>query len=468
MAKSSSWILTGALLAVTALTSCRGPRTSDAEESHASTAIVDDPNTWMRFDATGLYLVGRERALDDAQVSALRELRQRPWVRDSSAPRTDYLDIVRMDEPIVMARPRSVDEAIETVRIAAQAGLPMRFQGRSHSMNGSSLASPYELQIVSTKIREVCRLDETRIRAGAGISMVGLDVWLRERGLTVPVRNDGGFGPSVGGYVSAGGFGAGSESHGGFWSNVRSLSVIDGRAQLLEIPADDPRFPWFFGSAGQLGFVVAAELDVLRVEGEEPEVPFEIGTCDEEPGNNEFATRPGSAGYYWWSVFVPPAQEAEVVSALAEIAGAEREMEFLHPYRYAIVHRGVFPRLLLPAAGDAVVVGIWMTRPPREDEPHRRQVEAAARIDASVQALVEARGLRRYLSAETGGGAKTWRGNLGAETYAAFLEQKRALDPAHLFNRGLVFECQDLACNLQIELPASADDADPQVEAPAD
>ena len=409
------------LVLMCAVAGCRRAAPAPAPVTEVARDAASDG--WMaRDEETGLQVVGRERTLNTAQAAALDALSARPWVRRSHGTRVDYLDAVRLEDSVVVARPRTTEEAVETVRTAANAGLPMRIQGHSHSMNGASLAAPYELQINTTQLRDVCAT-ATGVRAGAGISMVGLDLWLNERGWKLPVRNDGGYGPSVGGYIAAGGFGVGSAEYGGFWSNVRSIDVVDGRGELRTIASDDPRFPWFFGAGGQLGLVVAAELDVVPLPGSASQAPLEEGACEREPGNNEFQRSQGIEGYMWWSLFTPVGKEAAVVRALQEIQDSETSVEFLRPYRYPVRHRGVYPRLLLPVDDDVVVVGIWMTRPPRDGAFDSARVEAAHRIDMRVTALAKEHNLRRYLIAETAVSVDAWRTNLGEETYLDFLAQ---------------------------------------------
>ena len=53
------------------------------------------------------------------------------------------------------------------------------------------------------------------LTVGSGITMFGLEQWLNEYGYSLMNRNDGGYGPTLGGYISAGGISNQSGTYGG-------------------------------------------------------------------------------------------------------------------------------------------------------------------------------------------------------------------------------------------------------------
>jgi FAD/FMN-containing dehydrogenase len=360
----------------------------------------------------------------------------------SSEPQRDFSRLERREHPQAIARPRTGEEVVQAVRAARAAGMPIRVRGRGHSMNSSALASEEELLVDTRGLRRVCRTGDLRVAAGAGISMVKLQLALAERGVVLPVVNGGGPGPSVGGFVSAGGFGKGSAAYGGFWQQVHRVQLVDGRGGLRMIARGDPLFPWLFGSAGQLGVIVGAELAVVPND-RGLAAQWKTGECFTVPEEGDVfpydSPAPPDVVLYWWTLFVPATDAALAAAELAEIEerSLDPRLTFHEPYRYEMRALGVVPPLLFPYEEDAVALGIWATptpsSSPKDAEP------ALRRVEVEVAAYAERRGYRRYLGAELAGGPDAYRANLGQAVWERFREIKAELDPAHLFGRGSVF-----------------------------
>src|SRR5207247_426446 len=116
--------------------------------------------------------------------------------------------------------PTSIDEVCEIVRLAYRYNIPLRIRGRGHTLNGSSLPCENELTIQTSNLCEIQFTEGGTVTIGAGLVLWTLRSYLNTYKYTLPVVNDGYPGPSVGGYISAGGFGIGSMFYGCFCGNV--------------------------------------------------------------------------------------------------------------------------------------------------------------------------------------------------------------------------------------------------------
>jgi FAD/FMN-containing dehydrogenase len=159
--------------------------------------------------------------------------------------------------------PTSAREVSSIVQLAGEHAVPLRTRGNGHALNGSSLPRHAELVVHTRGLTEALYHPDGSVSVGAGAVLWSVDAWLRTKGCSLPVLNDGYAGPSVGGYVAAGGFGPGSAIAGGFWDNVAEITMVDGEGRVQRIRREAPLFPWLFGSMGQLGIIVRAKLDIV-------------------------------------------------------------------------------------------------------------------------------------------------------------------------------------------------------------
>ncbi len=374
-------------------------------------------------------------ALDETMTP--REALERLGARESAVARSDYGRAVELDGPFLEISPTSVLDVQSAVRQARREGMAIRVRGRGHSTNGGSVARAGELSIVTTRMRRICRTTEESVTVDAGVAVVHVDRFLAPFGLRLRVSNDGPPGPSVGGYVSAGGFGSLSSEFGGLWSQARSVTLVDGTGAARTLTPADEAFRWLFGSVGQLGVIVSAEMNVTVVPA--PGVrPFPVGDCASIPSTRAEEHEGFTPVHSWWTLMVEPARFEEARDALAQIQARHASgLHWVEPYRYAIVHRDVYAPLVTPVAGDVVACGIWIVSTVDEHRAARSEID---RVEAEVEAMARAHGFRRYLSAERSVGPDVWRRNLGEETYDRFRVLKASFDPDHLFGRGVVFE----------------------------
>ena len=339
------------------------------------------------------------------------------------------------------AQPADVDALVAVVQSAVAHALPMRVRGRGHSTNAATLAFPGEVLLDTRGLRRVCRVAPERIAVGAGAGMTALQAALDAVGGAVPVINGGGPGPSVGGFVSAGGFGPGSETHGGFWQTVTRVALVDGTGRYVEFSRDDEVFGYLFGSVGQLGVIAEVEIVLLVKDEGRMASHFGVGACMVVEEELLPLDRPddSDARLYWWTLFVPALEAQVAAEELRRIAseGVGERFAIVETFSMPLPDRGAFAPLVVPAAGDMVAVGMLGRSAGVEGDTSYR--EDVARMEARFSAWVERRGGRRYLPAELPRGAAIYRANWGEAVWERFREVKADLDPQGLFGRGTVF-----------------------------
>jgi FAD/FMN-containing dehydrogenase len=270
-----------------------------------------------------------------------------------------------------------------------------------------------------------------------------LDAELRTKGRALPVINDGYAGPSVGGYLAAGGFGPGSSVAGGFWDNVAEITLVNGEGQVQRLLREAPLFPWLFGSMGQLGIIVEAKLDILAYTtakvtgGSEPFTMRGAGVLS----HNRLSPSPmapDEAGrLFWFTLFVP---ESNLDEARAQLDTLECRhtgtFAFRNRYVYFIAHRRLAAPLLWPHSTSYYAIGSWGIL----NDTTARGIENVLAFDADFMKIVFANGYRRYVQSELPSGPDLYERYFGPAVYNRFRALKQVQDPRNLLNRGWVFE----------------------------
>lgn len=380
--------------------------------------------------------------MNRAQAESLRELfaEFRPALLEK--PLADFSGL-RAGAPLACElAPRTAGTAARIVRAAGERGVPVRTRAQGHSLNGASLPRAGELLLATRNIRHVRFEEPGTVTAGSGVVLWILQYFLRRRGFELPVLNDGYAGPSVGGYLAAGGFGPRSGVHGGFWDNVLQIRLIDGRGDLLTLHADDARFPWLFGSMGQLGVFYDAKLAIVPLAAAGPPPAYPAGESFTAPPLAQPKVPPeftaqDDESLFWFTLFVP---DELLDQAHADLSGLERRhagaLRFQERYRYPIRQRGRVAPLVYPEACAFTATGAWGWLRDRSAAGTRKLLE----FDAEFMALAQSRPhLRRYVQSELPAGPAIYERCFGAQIYARFRQLKSELDPRGLLNRGAVF-----------------------------
>ncbi|HMJ93016.1 MAG TPA: FAD-binding oxidoreductase [Allosphingosinicella sp.] len=337
-----------------------------------------------------------------------------------TAPIGDYGGYHRSSGEWFRFAPADEDSLRAGLAQAAERSMSLRVRGAGHSMNGSAIPRVGEL-LIETRALDSWRIEASRsIRVGAGAAIWDVQRLLASLGHGLLVYNDGNAAAStVGGYVSAGGFGAESWRYGGFWESVESIDLVTVGGESLTVGPSDPLFPWLFGSMGQLGIIVAATLKARPLPGA---LPLARGSSGRVPASVHDWEKT-----IWFSAFVPKPAWGRARRELAAIGGRHSAAwRPRPPYAYAIPFGRFTPPLIHPSSADLVAVGIWGEAPEEGFD-----FEALRAIDCDFTSWLRANpDFRRYAQSELlfedfGAGE-----HFGAGCLAGFRERKRVLDPA--------------------------------------
>jgi FAD/FMN-containing dehydrogenase len=378
----------------------------------------------------------RKLCQDRSYSEYLRNLFARFSPRILDAPLSDFSKLNSSAADYCEVSPRSANEVSEIVQLAAQNGVLLRVRGHGHALNGSSLPQPSELVVQTRELTEVRFESNKTVSAGAGRVLWSVDAWLQPHGYSLPVLNEGYAGPSVGGYVAAGGFGLGSEVAGGFWDNVAEVTVINGEGRILRVSREAPLFPWLFGSMGQLGIIVEAKLDIVPRSAAAPLTNFHpINAAN--PNRLEGVAHDDAGRLFWFTLFV---LESKLATARTQLDSLEARycntFAFRKRYTYFIPHRRVVAPLLWPYRSAFYFVGSWGIL----ENVGSTYIQRVMDFDADFTSLALANGYRRYVQTEVPSGPALYKRYFGPKVYSLFNEWKRTQDPYNIINRRWVFE----------------------------
>ena len=310
---------------------------------------------------------------------------------------TDYGKLHVSASHYSVLRPDSVDAAVREWRAALAQGAALRVRGSGHGMSGTTLPRAGET-LVRTRGLDHYRVENPgELTVGSGATLWDIRDFVADHGWRLPVYNGGWAGPTLGGFVSAGGLGLRvppherqrlawpnapdfvslSERYGGFWAQVARLKMIDGRGEVHDILPGDEDFPWIFASMGQFGLILEVTLRLLPQAGGADGLP--MGSGGSIPVSNpvdpsETDSLPPASGVdwtYWFDALVPVDEEEAAWEMIGDWSRAHRDA--LRPtggwvgplldgapigFRYLVRRIAPTPPLLYPRDEDFVTLGV--------------------------------------------------------------------------------------------------------------
>jgi FAD/FMN-containing dehydrogenase len=354
----------------------------------------------------------------------------------------DFSMLRKSSDTFCEVSPTSIDEVCEIVQLAFQNNIPLRTRGKGHTMNGSSLPRDRELLVQIRNLAGIRYEEEGTVTVGAGLVVWTLQDLLSTYNYALPVKHDGYPAASVGGYISAGGFGPNSRIYGGFWENVAQITLVTGRGHIQYVTRDEPLFPWLFGAMGQLGIIVEAKLEITTtgtIESLYPQgltIPWDTILEEEMLHGSGPPESARGRRLYWFTYFVPVERFNKALSDIMELQARHIDtFNYRNAYLYPIKHHRVVPPLVYPEATSFIAVGLWGLH---EDKTLAglRKLKA---FDSEFARLALENGYRRYIQSELSSGVELYEQYFGQDTYTRFHELKLRQDPKLLFNRGSVF-----------------------------
>jgi hypothetical protein len=343
----------------------------------------------------------------------------------------DYGGYHRGHNDFTSIRLTNLTNLVDSILLANENGTAFRVRGNGHSMNGSALPRSGEILFESKGCNHYHFSDEGYVTVGAGSAIWDVNEMLTEFGFELLVINDGGqAAATVGGYLNAGGFGAGSAVHGGFWESVAAVVLVTGGGQLLEITPEDELFPWLFGSMGQLGVIFEVKLRIQTKVGGTLQYPKDVS------GNVQKSLAIEWPSILWYTFFVPVDVEHQALQDISEIATRHQSLwRERPPYRYDVAFYNFNPPLIFNRQESFVAIGIWGTKPSKLGFDFNKVMQ----LECDLQKLVSQRPLYyRYIQTELMFENFDLSMHFGTEVYRQFVELKKKLDPKNLLVQGLL------------------------------
>ena len=162
-------------------------------------------------------------------------------------------------DPVHVARPTSVDEVVEVVRLARERGLTVKAIGAGHSF--TAIAATDGIQLDVSAIDGVLAVDGTLVTLGAGTNLYQLPALLGPLGLALTNMGDIDK-QTIAGATSTGTHGTGA-TFGGLATQVRAVTLVTADGSVLTVKQGDELFPAVALGLGALGILVEITIECV-------------------------------------------------------------------------------------------------------------------------------------------------------------------------------------------------------------
>ena len=227
--------------------------------------------SWTRRDfmrLTGMAAVG---ACVPSEAQALQANRDVPkfdgsFLVDDASLRLAAADGGRMVSrpPMAVLKPKSISDIQQVVRYADAHGVKVAVRGRGQSRYGQTLVAK-GIVIDTEPLNATGNVSGDTIDAQPGTALENVLRAALDQGYTLPVTTRC-IRLSLGGFISAGGEGRGSQRYGAFVDQVAELDVVTGDGTVVTCSETRERelFEMTLAGMGQCGVIVGARLKVVR------------------------------------------------------------------------------------------------------------------------------------------------------------------------------------------------------------
>jgi cytokinin dehydrogenase len=201
-------------------------------------------------------------------IAQLLETRQVPFSCDANSLTRASQDFGNMlqGRSQVVIQPRDVQDIVALLQIANHEHLAITPRGSGCSQSGQSV-SPDGITLEISRFDTIQVFTETElVRCGAGTTWRQLAVYLGSQGL-LPCVMPLNLNLTVGGTLSAGGFGANSHRFGTVIANVKELEVVTGAGECVTCSQTENLdvFDAVLGGVGRCAVMTAATLKLRRI-----------------------------------------------------------------------------------------------------------------------------------------------------------------------------------------------------------
>ena len=404
--------------------------------------------------------------------------------------------------PDRIERPECAQAVARHLRAATAERRPVAVRGAAHSQAGHTVVDD-GIVIDSAALGGMALRTDGTLEVGAGVRWGAVLDALGPRRLLPPVYTDSGL-TTVGGTLSAGGFGATSHRDGAQTTHVERLEVVTptGEIVLCSRKVEPQLFDAVRAGHGQFGIITRAWLRLRQCGSRVRHYALRYDDAarlardlerlldDERFGHVRVQLWPdlGEAVVRAGTEYEPPAQAPEAlleglghVSASVfrdsgDVGRAGLVPDTLlpahrhHPWRDWLMPWSALRPLCAapPIALDWLAppplswVGMYLVRPDAVDAPQLAMPEGKRCFSYSILPVCESReealraerrlkvadrvlvglGGRAYISGRTGYGRTQWRRHFGSRRYRAMVKLQHALDPHGLLRRpGLPIRC---------------------------
>jgi hypothetical protein len=355
--------------------------------------------------------------------------------RFTSEKLKDYSGFRESSQSYYSFTPKNSEEASEIIKFAYKKNIPIRFCGKNQSRNGFSLPKKSEYLIKTQNMANLEFLDENKIRVGAGPNILHVNGVLRLFNLQLPLVHGGPPGPSVGGFISAGGFGLNSDEEGGFWENVFEVTLVVGNGKVLKLKQGDKIFPWIFGSMGQLGLITEAVLKVIPIkDGGGNKIPIgKTLNLNSKEYYTKWKETSSDKPLFWLNFFatkkIADRGRGDLEKLREEFKDLFEGSEFVR-YEREIKYKNFNPPLIFHEGQPFMVQVLWGYLKSKVIPSQ------LAFLDKKAFFLAQKYGYRRYVQTEFNNIPEMFKLNWGSD-YTQFYNLKAKLDPKFLFSQGL-------------------------------
>ncbi|PCH69450.1 MAG: hypothetical protein COC01_01490 [Bacteroidetes bacterium] len=325
----------------------------------------------------------------------------------------------------LISQPNTIEEVKQVIRYAQSAHKRIIIRGNGHSANGSSIPNGDEIVVLSANFSKITLLSDTVAEVGSGVIMDDFRKYLNKRGYEPIVINEGGKGPTLGGYISAGGIG--DDGKPGFWETVISVTLINGKGEEVILSRKDNNFKWLFGSMGQLGFIAKAIIKIRKTH-----------TNEVYQNSNEENIVTLGKKFYWYPMFFSVSEMGYYQKKMERLIADIKNRCHLSDSVKVMFNKGGLriefqefnPPLLYPDTGSFIVLGIKNLLPAGEDN-FNVKINC---VRSNADEFIRSNKIHTYYQVSYYRQSKEkLLEYLGPEVYSQFKEIKARFDPYNVF-----------------------------------